>query len=60
MLQSGMNAPWIAFFTEPYETDSWSRTVYRDVLPRLCALAAFVNGGFELHPFESAGSAAVA
>ena len=50
-------APWIAFFTEPYETDSWRvEAVYRDVLPRLCALARASGKtvALKLHPFESA------
>ena len=51
------NAPWIVFFTEPYETDFWrSAAVYREVLPRLCAVAR--NAGktivLKVHPFETA------
>ena len=50
-------APWIAFFTEPYETDLWRvEAIYREVLPRLCA-AARASGKtvvLKLHPFESA------
>lgn len=50
-------APWIVFFTEPYETDFWrTQAVYREVLPRLCA-AARKSGKtvvLKLHPFETA------
>jgi hypothetical protein len=50
-------APWITFFTEPYETDFWRvEAIYREVLPRLCA-AARGSGRtvvLKLHPFESA------
>ncbi|HYW36648.1 MAG TPA: hypothetical protein VE957_00755 [Terriglobales bacterium] len=50
-------APWITFFTEPYETDLWRvEAIYREVLPRLCA-AARASGKtvvLKLHPFESA------
>jgi len=50
-------APWIVFFTEPYETDLWRvEAIYREVLPRLCVAAR--NSGkrvvLKLHPFESA------
>jgi hypothetical protein len=50
-------APWIVFFSEPYETDRWRvEAIYREVLPRLCAAAR--NSGktlaLKLHPFESA------
>jgi hypothetical protein len=51
------DAPWIVFFTEPYETDFWRvEAIYREVLPRLCA-AARGSGKtviLKLHPFESA------
>ena len=51
------DAPWIVFFTEPYEVDSWRlEAVYREVLPRLLA-AAHRSGKsvvLKLHPFESA------
>jgi len=51
------DAPWIVFFTEPYETDFWrAEAIYREVLPRLCA-AARDSGKIvilKLHPFESA------
>lgn len=51
------HAPWIVFFTEPYETDLWRvEAIYRQVLPRLCAAAR--NSGktvvLKVHPFESA------
>jgi len=50
-------APWIVFFSEPYETDFWRiEAIYREVLPRLCA-AARKSGKtlvLKLHPFESA------
>jgi hypothetical protein len=50
-------APWITFFTEPYETDFWRvEAIYREVLPRLCA-AARASGKsvvLKLHSFESA------
>jgi hypothetical protein len=51
-------APWITFFTEPYESDLWrAEAVYREVLPRLCALARGAGKAvvLKLHPFESAG-----
>ena len=50
-------APWIAFFTEPYETDLWRvEAIYREVLPRLCAAARRSGKAvvLKLHPFESA------
>ncbi len=51
------DAPWIVFFTEPYEIDLWRvEAIYREVLPRLCA-AARGSGKtvvLKLHPFESA------
>jgi hypothetical protein len=50
-------APWLVFFTEPYETDFWrTESIYREVLPRLCtvARAAGKNIVLKLHPFESA------
>lgn len=51
------DAPWIVFFTEPYETDLWrAEAIYRELLPRLCAAAR--NSGktivLKLHPFETA------
>lgn len=50
-------APWITFFTEPYETDLWRvEGIYREVLPRLCAVARRTGKTvmLKLHPFESA------
>jgi hypothetical protein len=49
-------APWITFFTEPYETDFWRvEAIYREVLPRLCAAARQSGKAvvLKLHPFES-------
>jgi hypothetical protein len=49
-------ASWLVFFTEPYQTGGWrSDEVYRDLLPRLCALAQTcgLRLVFKLHPFES-------
>ena len=51
------NAPWITFFTEPYEADFWrADAIFREVLPRLCAVArrARKTVVLKLHPFESA------
>ena len=50
------DAPWITFFTEPYETDFWrTEAIYKEVLPRLCAVARQVGKTvkIKLHPFES-------
>ena len=50
-------APWITFFTEPYETDLWRvEAIYLEVLPRLCAAARGSGKSvvLKLHPFESA------
>jgi len=50
------SAPWMVFFTEPYASSGWrSDEVYRDLLPRLCALARTcgLKLVFKLHPFES-------
>ncbi len=50
-------APWITFFTEPYETDFWRvEAIYREVLPLLCAVARRSGKTvvLKLHPFESA------
>jgi hypothetical protein len=50
-------APWITFFTEPYETDFWRvEAIYREVLPRLCDVARRMGKTvmLKLHPFESA------
>jgi hypothetical protein len=52
------SAPWIVFFSEPYETDLWRvEAIYREVLPRLCAAARIAGKTvlLKLHPFESAG-----
>jgi hypothetical protein len=49
-------APWLVFFTEPYQSYWWRRDeVYRDLLPRLWALAQTcgLRLVFKLHPFES-------
>jgi len=51
------DAPWIVFFTEPYEVDSWRlEAVYREVLPRLLEAAHHSGKSvvLKLHPFESA------
>lgn len=51
------HAPWITFFTEPYEADFWRvEEIYREVLPRLCAVARGLGKTLvlKLHPFESA------
>ncbi len=54
--QARERAPWITFFTEPYESDFWRvEAIYREVLPRLCS-AARRSGKtvvLKLHPFES-------
>ncbi|MGD0512724.1 MAG: hypothetical protein ABSA29_05440 [Terriglobales bacterium] len=50
------SAPWLVFFTEPYLSSGWrSDEVYRDLLPRLCALAQAcgLRLVFKLHPFDS-------
>ena len=50
------DAPWIVFFTEPYETDLWrADAIYREALPRLCALARQCGKRLvlKLHPFET-------
>ena len=50
-------APWIVFFTEPYETDLWRpEAIYKEIVPRLCAVAlqAGKKVVLKLHPFESA------
>ena len=50
------SAPWLVFFTEPYQTYWWrGEEVYRDLLPRLCSLAQTcgLRLVFKLHPFES-------
>ena len=51
------DAPWIIFFTEPYETDLWrAEAIYREVLPRLCSAARQCGKTvvLKLHPFETA------
>ena len=51
------DAPWITFFTEPYETDFWRvEAIYRELLPPLCAVARRSGKAvvLKLHPFESA------
>jgi hypothetical protein len=53
---AGRSAPWLVFFTEPYASYGWrSDEIYRDLLPRLCALAQTcgLRLVFKLHPFES-------
>jgi hypothetical protein len=50
-------APWIAFFTEPYETDLWrAEAIYRELLPQLVATARSSGKTvmLKLHPFEGA------
>ena len=50
------SAPWLVFFTEPYASSGWrSDEVYRDLLPRLCALAQTcgLKLVLKVHPFES-------
>jgi hypothetical protein len=50
------HAPWITFFTEPYETDFWrTEAIYREVVPRLCSVARRAGKAvkLKLHPFES-------
>jgi hypothetical protein len=50
------SAPWLVFFTEPYQSYCWrSDEVYRDLLPCLCSLAQTcgLKLVFKLHPFES-------
>lgn len=53
---AGRSAPWLVFFTEPYQSYGWrSEEVYRDLLPRLnwLAHACGMKLVFKLHPFES-------
>lgn len=50
------SAPWLVFFTEPYHSSGWrSDEVYRDLLPRLCALAKSCDLKLvlKLHPFDN-------
>ena len=52
-------APWLVFFTEPYQTAHWrSGEVYRELLPKLWELAQScgLTLVFKLHPFESVKS----
>ncbi len=51
------DAPWIVWFTEPYECDFWRvETIYREMLPRLITTARRSGKAvvLKLHPFESA------
>jgi hypothetical protein len=53
---AGRSAPWLVFFTEPYQSYGWrSDEVYRDLLSRLRSLAQTcgLRLVFKLHPFES-------
>ncbi len=50
------SAPWLVFFTEPYQSYGWRiDEVYRDLLPQLnwLAHACGLKLVFKLHPFES-------
>ncbi len=50
------SAPWLVFFTEPYQSSGWrTDEIYRDLLPRLFSLAEScgLKLVFKLHPFES-------
>ena len=50
------HAPWIVFFSEPYETDLWrTSAIYREIVPRLCVAArqAGKKVVMKLHPFET-------
>jgi hypothetical protein len=50
------DAPWIVFFSESYEADSWRvEAMYRELLPRLLASARRSGKRIvvKLHPFES-------
>jgi hypothetical protein len=54
--QTRRPAPWLVFFTEPYQSYGWrSDEVYRDLLPCLCSLAQTcrLQLVFKLHPFEN-------
>jgi hypothetical protein len=49
-------APWITFFSEPYESGLWrAESIYREILPRLCSAArdSAKTVVLKLHPFES-------
>jgi hypothetical protein len=55
-LPAQRSAPWLVFFTEPYESTGWrTDEVYRDLLPPLCSLAQTcgLKLVFKLHPFEN-------
>ncbi len=55
-LPHNRSAPWLVFFSEPYNILSWRvDEVYRVLLPRLCALAenCALKIVFKLHPFEN-------
>lgn len=50
------DAPWIVYFAEPYEADGWRvDAIYREILPRLCAVARRTGKTvlLKLHPFET-------
>jgi hypothetical protein len=50
------DAPWLTFFTEPYEIDFWRvEAIYRQMLPPLCEAARRSGKSvvLKLHPFES-------
>jgi hypothetical protein len=50
------SAPWMVFFSEPYQCFGWHRDeVYGDLLPRLWSLAQTcgLKLVFKLHPFEN-------
>jgi len=50
------HAPWIVFFTEPYETDLWrTAAIYQEILPRLSTVAKSAGKKLvlKLHPFET-------
>jgi hypothetical protein len=50
------DAPWLTFFSEPYETDFWRvEAIYRQMLPLLCEAARRSGKSvvLKLHPFES-------
>ena len=49
-------APWLVFFTEPYQAAGWrAEEVYRELLPKLWAVAETcgLKLVFKIHPFES-------
>ena len=50
------NAPWLVFFTEPYQAAGWRvEEVYAELLPKLWSLAQScrLKLVFKIHPFES-------